>query len=75
MYFKSKCCPRTPLNGVSGEILLRPAINSENPDNHGRTPLSYAAELEDKGVAKILLVREEAKTEKSDNHCRTLLLS
>jgi len=54
-------------------LLGREEVNPDNPDNGGRTPLSYAASGGHEGVAKILLGREEVNPDRLDNDGRTPL--
>jgi len=54
-------------------LLERADVISENPDNRGRTPLSYAAHGGNKAVVKLLLGREEVNPDYPDNDGRTPL--
>ena len=48
-------------------LLRRQEVNSDEPDNGSRAPLSYSAARGHEGVAKILLEREEVNPNKPDN--------
>ena len=51
----------------------REEVDSDRPDDWGRTPLSYATSFRQASVMKILLGREEANPDRPDNHGRTPL--
>jgi len=55
-------------------LLGREEVNSDEPDNRGRTPLSFAAWYGYEKVVKILLMREEVNPDKPGNCGQTLLL-
>lgn len=52
-------------------LLERAEIDPEKPTNHGRTPLSYAAEHGHAGVVKVLLGREGVNPNRLDDHSQT----
>jgi len=55
-------------------LLGRVDVIPDQPDNDGRTPLSYAAEHGFEGAVGILLGREEVSPNKQDNLGRTPLM-
>jgi len=52
----------------------REEVTPDKPDNDGRTPLSYAAELGFEGAVGVLLGREEVNYDTPDNLGRTPLM-
>jgi len=55
-------------------LLGREEVNSDQPDNEGRTPLSHAAEARFEGAVKVLLGQEVVNPDGRDNLGRRLLM-
>ena len=55
-------------------LLQREEVNPEKPDDHGRTPLWYAASCGHEGMVRMLLRREEVNPDSRDNDGKTPLL-
>jgi len=47
-------------------LLARAKVNPGKSDNHGQTPLLYAADRGSEGIVKILLGREEVNPDEPD---------
>ena len=58
---------------VMSLIFGRIYVNPDKPDNHGRTPLSWAAKGGHEGVVKLLLEREDVNPDRPNNNGRTPL--
>ena len=58
---------------VMGALFGRKYVNSDRPDNGGRTPLSWAAGSGHGGVVKLLLEREDVSHDGADNGGQTPL--
>ena len=54
-------------------LLEREEVSPDRPDNHGRTPLSWAAEYRHKEAVRRLLEREDVNPNRPDNRGRTPL--
>jgi len=69
------CSPWARESGKNTIVLGRDDINSDKPNNDGKTPLCCAAICGHEGVVKILLRRDDVNPEKSDNDGQTPLCS
>ena len=58
---------------VMSVLFRRGCAHPDRPDNHGRTPLSWAAEGGREGVVKLLLERKDVTPDGPDNSGRTPL--